>query len=181
MNIGRDLVLISKVAYSSVQDKKKKVAAEKNKLESTVVKPSKGINDKLAEINTSSISNPTKLSQILKRPNVSYQDMLKIDDTLKPLAYYEKVQLEIDIKYEGYIKRELMNVKKLEKIDSIKIPEGFNYSSINGLSNEIREKLERFRPYSLGQAARISGVTPAAISLLMVKLHNSNRNVFQSQ
>ena len=108
---------------------------------------------------------------MLKRPHVSYEDMLKINSDLKPLNYYEKVQLEIDIKYDGYIKREIMNVKKLERIDSIKIPDGFDYTSINGLSNEIKEKLEHFRPYSLGQAARISGVTPTAVTLLMVKLH----------
>ena len=171
MDIGRDLELVSKEAYQFMRDKKKKVAAEKSKLETTVVKPSKRMNDSLTKINTSHIFNPTKLSQILKRPHVSYEDMLKIDNALEPLTYYEKVQLEIDIKYDGYIKRELTNVKKLEKIDNIKIPEKFDYSSIKGLSNEVREKLESFRPYSLGQAARISGVTPVAISLLMVKLH----------
>ena len=171
MEIGRNLGLVSKEAYLAMKDKEKKVVSIKNKLESIVVKPSKRINDILATINTSPLSNPTRLSQILKRPEVSYEDMLQIDNTLEPLTYYEKLQLEIDIKYEGYIKRELMNVKKLEKIDSIKIPGDFSYLLIKGLSNEIKEKLERFRPYSLGQAARISGVTPAAISLLMVKLH----------
>jgi tRNA uridine 5-carboxymethylaminomethyl modification enzyme len=171
MEIGRSLGLVPKEAYLAMKDKERKVVSEKNKLESVVVRPSKRINDILATIDTSPMSNPTRLSQILKRPEVSYEDMLQIDNTLEPLAYYEKVQLEIDIKYDGYIKRELADVKKLEKIDSIKIPEDFSYSSIRGLSNEIREKLERFKPYSLGQAARISGVTPAAISLLMVKLH----------
>lgn len=149
MNIGKSLGLISEKTYLSMQSKKKKVTAEKRKLEST------------------------KLDRILKRPHVFYEDMLKMDSTLKPLAYYEKVQLEIDIKYEGYIKRELANIKKLEKIDAIKIPDSFDYSSVSGISNEIKEKLEHFRPYSLGQAARISGVTPAALSLLMVKLRAS--------
>ena len=148
MDIGRDLGLISKETHSFMKNKKKNVAAAKHQLESA------------------------KLGQMLKRPHISYEDMLKIDGRLKPLEYYEKVQLEIDIKYDGYIKRELTNIKKLEKIDAVKIPDGFDYSSVNGLSNEIKEKLIRFRPYSLGQAARISGVTPVAISLLMVKLHS---------
>jgi tRNA uridine 5-carboxymethylaminomethyl modification enzyme len=77
------------------------------------------------------------------------------------------------MKYSGYIKRELASVEKFGKVDRIKIPAQFDYSSINGLSNEIKEKLEKTRPYSLGQASRISGITPAAISLLMVKLHSN--------
>ncbi len=148
MDIGRKLGLVSKKAHSYMKEKKKNVMSERRKLESA------------------------KLGQILKRPHVSYEDMLRVDKALKPLTYYEKVQLEIDIKYEGYIKRELINIKKLEKVDLIKIPPGFDYSSVNGLSNEIKEKLEYFKPYSLGQAARISGVTPAAVSLLMVRLHS---------
>jgi tRNA uridine 5-carboxymethylaminomethyl modification enzyme len=171
MRIGKDLGLVSKESYLCMMEKQRKVEAEKSKLESTVVRPSERINDSLSKIKASPISNPTKLSQILRRSNVSYEDLLGLNEKLNPLAYYEKVQLEIDIKYEGYIKRELANVKKLEKIDAVKIPDNFSYSSVNGLSNEIKEKLEHFRPYSLGQAARISGVTPVAISLLMVKLH----------
>lgn len=148
MDTGRNLGLISKETHSYMKEKQENIASEKRKLKSA------------------------KLAQMLKRPHVSYEDMLKVNSALRPLTYYEKVQLEIDIKYEGYIKRELMSVKKLEKIDSIKIPQGFDYTLINGLSNEIKEKLEHFRPYSLGQAARISGVTPVAITLLMVKLHS---------
>jgi len=146
METGRNIGLVSKKAFSSMMDKKKRVESEKAKLDS-------------------------RLIRIFKRPKVSYEDMLKIDGKLKPLDYYEKVQLEVDIKYEGYVRRELVNIKKFERIDSIKIPPAFDYSSVNGLSNEIREKLEQFKPYSLGQAARISGVTPVAISLLIVRLH----------
>ncbi len=146
MGIGREIGLVSKDAFSSMMDKKKRIEAEKAKL-------------------------CPRLIRIFKQPKISYEDMLKIDRGLDPLDYYEKVQLEVDVKYEGYVKRELANIQKLERSDSVKIPVGFDYSSINGLSNEIREKLERLRPYSLGQAARISGVTPAAVSLLMVRLH----------
>lgn len=170
MGRARKLGLVSKRAYDSMREKKKKVNAGIKKLESAVVKPSPRVNENLAEIRTAPITTSTSLSQLLKRPHISYDDVLKIDKTLGPLEYYEKVQLEIDIKYDGYIRRELVNIKKLEKIDAVKIPSGFDYSSVNGLSNEIKEKLEYFKPYSLGQAARISGVTPAALSLLMVRL-----------
>ncbi|MFH0839557.1 MAG: tRNA uridine-5-carboxymethylaminomethyl(34) synthesis enzyme MnmG [Candidatus Omnitrophota bacterium] len=112
-----------------------------------------------------------KLDRILKQSHVGYDDILKTNRMLPRLSYYEKVQVEVDMKYGAYIKRELASVKKFDKIDHVKIPEKFDYASVRGLSNEIREKLESVRPYSLGQASRISGVTPAALSLLMVRLH----------
>ncbi|MBL7071031.1 MAG: tRNA uridine-5-carboxymethylaminomethyl(34) synthesis enzyme MnmG [Candidatus Omnitrophica bacterium] len=170
MGIGQDVGLVSKSRLSFMKNKIKKVESEKAKLDSIIVKPSKRVNDSLKRLNSAPISNPARLNQILKRPGVSYKDVLKMGK-LKCLDYYEKVQVEVDIKYEGYVRRELMNIKKLERIDSMKIPGGFDYSSVNGLSNEIREKLKHFKPHSLGQAARISGITPAAVSLLMVKLH----------
>jgi len=172
MEIGKQLGLVSEKSYAAMQRKKRRVASEKRKLEATTVKPSSGKRGKIIKSRISILA-PTKLSRILKRPHVSYDDVVKLGSSLKPLNYYEKVLLEIDIKYEGYIKRELANVRKLEKIDAIKIPAGFDYSSVPGISNEIKEKLQRLKPYSLGQAARISGVTPAAVSLLMVRLHSS--------
>ncbi|MDD5680629.1 MAG: tRNA uridine-5-carboxymethylaminomethyl(34) synthesis enzyme MnmG [Candidatus Omnitrophica bacterium] len=147
MGIGRRLGLVKEEAYSAMKEKMRKVAEAEKILDST------------------------KLGRILKRSHVSYNDILAMDKTLPVLSYYEKVQVEIDMKYDGYIRRELANVQKFEKIDRIKIPEKFDYSSVKGLSNEIKEKLERTRPYSLGQASRISGVTPVAISLLMVRMH----------
>ena len=170
MGIGKELGLVTMKSFSSMRQKIKNVISERKKLDSIVVKPLGRVNAVLKKSKATTITDPTKLNKVLKRPNVSYEDVRKIDSSLKPLSYYEKVQLEVDVKYDGYIKRELANVKKLDKIDSIKIPEGLDYSSINGLSNEIREKLEGIRPYSLGQAARVSGVTPTAISLIMVKL-----------
>ncbi|MBN1871097.1 MAG: tRNA uridine-5-carboxymethylaminomethyl(34) synthesis enzyme MnmG [Candidatus Omnitrophica bacterium] len=170
MGIGKKLGLVSAKSFSSVLKKTKNVLREKKKLDSIVIKPSKRVNSLLLRAKTRPLSEPVKLVQILKRPHISYEDISTIEASLKPLSYYEKVQLEVDVKYDGYIKRESANIKKLDKIDSIKIPAGVDYSSITGLSNEIREKLERIRPYSLGQAARISGVTPTAVSLIMVNL-----------
>jgi tRNA uridine 5-carboxymethylaminomethyl modification enzyme len=147
MGIGRELGLVKKEEYSAMKEKVSNVAeAEK-------------------------ILNSTKLSRILKHSHIYYSDILEMDKTVPKLSYYEKVQVEVDMKYGGYIKREAANVQKFEKINRMKIPAKFNYSSVIGLSNEIKEKLTKAKPYSLGQASRISGVTPAAVSLLMVKLH----------
>ena len=118
------------------------------------------------------IESSPNLRKLLKRPEITFLDIKEKAGFKDNITYYEKTQAEIAIKYEGYIKRELSRINQFRKIEKINIPEGFNYSGINGLSNEIKEKLTQFKPGSLGQAARISGVTPVAISLLMVKLHS---------
>ena len=111
-----------------------------------------------------------KLIQTLKRSEVSYEDIAAGDSDIEGLTYYEKVLLEVDVKYAGYIERELARVKKFEDLEKIRIPEGFDYTRVEGLSTEIKEKLSSAAPESLGQVSRISGVTPAAVSILMVKL-----------
>ncbi len=147
MDTGKKLGLVNEAAYSAVKEKARKVLEAEKMLESA------------------------KLSRILKRSHVGYDDIVEMNSAMPPLSYYEKVQVEVDMKYGGYIRRELANVERLGKIDYVKIPKEFDYAAVKGLSNEIKEKLEKTKPYSLGQASRISGVTPAAISLLMVRLH----------
>jgi len=147
METGKKLGLVDKKAYRAMKEKTRNVTAAEKMLDAV------------------------KLSRVLKQSHVGYNDVLKMDKRLPPLSYYEKVQVEVDMKYSGYIKREIAIVRKFGRLDHIKISEGFDYSSVRGLSNEIKEKLEKMRPYSLGQASRISGVTPVAISLLMVRLH----------
>jgi len=110
------------------------------------------------------------LAKLLKRPGIAFKDIMEMAGWKDNFSYHVITQLEVDIKYEGYIKRELSYVNKFKKIERVHIPEEFDYSGIHGLWNEIKEKLSIFKPKSLGQASRISGVTPVAISLLMVKL-----------
>ena len=111
-----------------------------------------------------------KLLGKLKRPEVSYEDLAAENRDIEGLSYYEKVQLEVDVKYAGYIEREISKVQKFENLEKIRISKDFDYFGTEGLSTEIKEKLSSIRPISLGQASRISGVTPVAISILMVKL-----------
>ena len=111
------------------------------------------------------------LGQFLKRPEISYDDLRGIYDAFpRDITYYEKVGVEVALKYAGYIERELSRIGKFGNLEKIRIPDGFSYQDIPGLSNEIKEKLSLLKPLNLGQASRISGVTPAAISILMVKL-----------
>ncbi|MBN1353456.1 MAG: tRNA uridine-5-carboxymethylaminomethyl(34) synthesis enzyme MnmG [Candidatus Omnitrophica bacterium] len=117
------------------------------------------------------IKSSPSLAKLLKQPGITLEEVTKKAGWNGTLTYTERTQIEVDIKYEGYIKRELSHINKFKKIEKIRIPEHFDYSNIPGLSREITEKLSRFRPRSLGQASRISGVTPTAITLLMVKLH----------
>jgi len=146
--IGHKLGLVSNDKLALVDKKEKKISEIKKKLKK-----------------------PGGYSRLLKRPEVTFDDIIKKAKWTDNFSYYEKIGIEVAIKYEGYIRRDASLMKKFKKIERINIPEDFDYPGVSGLSTEIQEKLSRFKPRSLGQASRISGVTPAAISLLMVKLH----------
>jgi len=151
---GHELGLITAEQIEQIKRKKEKEKEEKEYLGSVKVPEAGNIT----------------LSQMLKRPHVSYEDVMRLAGRAPELDYYGKVQLEVDIKYAGYIERELARIERFKGLEDMTIPEDFEYSRLNGLSNEVKEKLTRLRPRSLGQASRISGVTPAAVSILMVKL-----------
>ena len=148
---GHTLGLVSGDALGRMERKKEKV-------------------EKAEKYLSSSKEGGTPLVQLLKRPGVSYDDIARGRKELEGLSYYEKVQVEVDVKYAGYVERELARIAKFSDLEKMRIPEVFDYAALSGLSNEIKEKLTRVRPRSLGQASRISGVTPAAISILMIRL-----------
>lgn len=129
------------------------------------------INGLLQELGTAAIDQKYKASQLLLRPQISLKDLEKIDSLKQFLSNYtedEKLQAEISIKYESYIEKEVETVAKMSKLENIRIPNTYNYKNISSLSNEAREKLTKIQPETLGQASRISGVSPADISVLMV-------------
>jgi len=146
--IGHGLGLLSDEKLALVEKKEKKIEEIKKKLKAAGA-----------------------FSRLLKRPEVSFDDVIRMAKWEDNFSYYEKTGVEVAVKYAGYIKREASLMNKFRKIERVNIPENFDYLKVPGLSAEIREKLSLFRPRSLGQASRISGVTPVAISLLMVKLH----------
>jgi tRNA uridine 5-carboxymethylaminomethyl modification enzyme len=170
--IGYKAGLVSKKDYLAVEKKQKAIVQGISLLKNTRIKPGAKINFILAGLNSSVISQPVALACLLRRPQISLEIILRLAHIKIPdLA---KQEIEIEVKYEGFIKRQLAQVAKFKNLEKIKLPADMDYSGINGLSREIKEKLKKFKPLNLGQASRISGVTPAAISLLMVYLRKIN-------
>ena len=173
--IGYDVGLISEERYQKFLDKKENVKKEIERLKNTNVKPSEEVNKILEENNSSKIVTGVKLYDLLKRAELSYDIFEKIDKNRPILNKQEKEQVEIQIKYEGYIKLQLAQVEKFKKLEEKKLPEDIDYESMKGISLEARQKLNKMKPISIGQASRISGVSPADISVLLIYLEQYNK------
>jgi tRNA uridine 5-carboxymethylaminomethyl modification enzyme len=170
MERGNELGLIDDETLMVMKERHREISAEVHRIKNSVITPSKTVNDYLVKVGSSPIKNAANLGQILKRPEVSYPDITALDGQHKEIDEGIAHQVEIEIKYEGYIQRQLKDVERFKNNEKIRIPPGFDYTNAHGLSNELREKLSAIRPISLGQASRISGITPAAISILMIYL-----------
>lgn len=168
--VGWKAGLISKQRYQEIEEKKRAISSEMKKLESIKIFPLPQVNQKLEELHSSPIKSPTTLKEILRRPEIQYQDLRLFSPSFGEVKDGISRQVEIEVKYEGYIKRQNLDVERFRKMENLTIPPDFDFNSIPGLSTEVKEKLSRIRPTSLGQASRISGVTPAALSLLMIWL-----------
>ena len=170
MERGNELGLIDDETLMVMKERQTEISAEIHRIKNSVITPSRTVNDYLVKVGSSPIKNATALDKILKRPEVSYQDIAALDGQHKEIDEGIAHQAEIEIKYEGYIQRQLKDVERFKNNEKIRIPPGFDYTKVHGLSNELREKLSAIRPISLGQASRISGITPAAISIIMIYL-----------
>lgn len=172
--IGFNAGLISKEECTRIEEKKTAIKKGINFLKAHRLKPSKEVNEWLAKRGIAAIKKSFTLEEILKRPTVSLEDFKEIDQIEFDMPEIALKQVEIEVKYSGFIQRQLKEVEKFRNLEKIRLPLDLDYTQINGLSREIKEKLSRFKPLSLGQATRISGVTPAAISILMVYLKKLN-------
>jgi tRNA uridine 5-carboxymethylaminomethyl modification enzyme len=172
MGLGyKKLGLISRAQYEKMLSKKGNIQKAIKKLNEIKLYPNAKINDKLKKLKITTINNVTSLADLLKRPGIDFNMLEKIDKGGKiPLSDSEKQGVEIEVKYKGFIGRQLKEIEKFKKIEYIKIPDGFEFKKVPGLSKEIVEKLSLIKPVNLGQASRISGVTPVAISILMIYL-----------
>jgi tRNA uridine 5-carboxymethylaminomethyl modification enzyme len=170
MERGNELGLIDDETLMVMKERQTEISAEIHRIKNSVITRSRTVNDYLVKVGSSPIKNATTLDKILKRPEVSYQDIAALDGQHKEIDEGIAHQAEIEIKYEGYIQRQLKDVERFKNNEKIRIPPGFDYTKVHGLSNELREKLSSIRPISLGQASRISGITPAAISIIMIYL-----------
>ena len=173
--LGHDIGLISDERYNKFLDKKVKIEKEIERLKTTVVKPTDEVNKLLESLGSSKITTGVKLSELLKRSELNYENLTSIDiDRLKLLdSIYEEAQIEI--KYEGYIKMQLEQIDEFKKLENKKLSEEIDYEQIKGLSLEARQKLNKQKPLSVGQASRISGVSPADISVLLIFLSQNKQ------
>lgn len=168
--IGYRVGLISEKRYNEFKNKKEMIEEEINRLKKTTIKPTDEVNQLLRKFNSSSIDTGVKLGDLLKRTEITYEILQPIDIERGDLPNEVKEEVEIQIKYEGYIKLQEEQVEKFKKLENKVIPEKIRYDEIKGLRLEARQKLDKVKPISVGQASRISGVSPADISVLLVYL-----------
>jgi tRNA uridine 5-carboxymethylaminomethyl modification enzyme len=172
---GHEVGLVSDDVFALYKEKQASVEQEITRLRKIWVKPGQEVNDLLLGKGTAALSAEASLDQLLKRPELGYEEIEKISPPPAPLAAAAAEQVEIQVKYEGYIQRQLEQVERFASLEQKEVPADLDYDAITGLGAEVKQKLKQVRPVSLGQASRISGVTPAAISLLMVALEKRKR------
>lgn len=176
--LGYSMGLIDEDCYQKFLLKMGQVAAEKERISKVSVSPSPELNELLVSRGTSEVSTGTRLLELLKRPQLSYEDLAPFDPERPALPDAVQEQVEIQIKYEGYIKKQFAEVEEMRKLEKQKLPSNLPFDQIDGLRLEAREKLSRVQPENVGQASRISGVNPADISALLIWLaaHKEERN-----
>jgi tRNA uridine 5-carboxymethylaminomethyl modification enzyme len=168
---GRRLGLVDDVRWQHFQEKQEAIQREQERLKSTWVNPRLLPQAEAERVLGQAIEREYSLFDLLRRPNVSYASLMSLPGAGEPVADAQVAeQVEIQAKYQGYITRQEEEIARHQHQDTLRLPEDLDYHSLRGLSVEVRQKLDRQRPETLGQAARISGVTPAAISVLLVHL-----------
>jgi tRNA uridine 5-carboxymethylaminomethyl modification enzyme len=174
---GFRLGLHSRETFDRLKEKRRLIAEEIERLGRTRVRASVRVNRVLEGCNSAPIEASTSLNRLLRRPEISYVDTQALEGQPSRLPPDVQRQVEIQCKYEGYLQRQEAEVKRFKHLEKMDIPEGFDYGEVPGLSNEVRQKLSEIQPLSLGQASRIPGITPAALSILMVflKRHKQKR------
>ena len=172
---GYKVGLISEERFNKFKQKKEEIAKEINRLKETIIKPTEKVNNFLVNHGTTKIETGTKLSELIKRTELTYKDLEEIDEERnKNLSKDVIKEVEIQLKYEGYIKMQESQVAKFKKLEQKELKEDIDYQKISGLSLEARQKLNKQKPLSVGQASRISGVSPADISVLLIYLSQHN-------
>ena len=173
--IGSQLGLVDDEAYQRFQTKRELIKEELARLSQTIVKPTPDTLARLEEAGITQFDKPTSLMDLLKRPEIGYRQIKQLSPPPRELPGAVEEQSEIQIKYEGYIRRQVVQIGQFKKLENFRIPDDFDYENARGLKTEAQEKLAKIRPTSVGQASRIPGVTPADISILMVLIHQKNR------
>jgi len=168
--LGYKLGLTDKKRWGRIKEKREKIKQELKRIKEVKVKAKPKVNFLLRKWQTAGINKSITLEELLKRPQVNYDKLKKLDSRARKINKEISAQVELETKYAGYIERQRRDIQRMQKVERIRIPQELDYEKISGLSREIKEKLAKARPLNLGQALRISGITPAAISILMVYL-----------
>lgn len=170
--IGHEIGLISEERWQHYLHKQELIEQERKRIEKLTFGPSKELNEMLESRGTAPMETGARASDLIRRPQVSYKDLEPFDTERPQLPDEVTEQVEIQIKYEGYIQKQLIQVEQMRRLETRKIPEDINYEEVRGLRLEAIEKLQRIRPHSIGQASRISGVSPADISVLLIYMES---------
>ncbi len=170
MPIGHSLGLVDDQAMRRLREKQRAIEETLKRLEEVRLRPTASVNEKLLQLGTSPIKTPTSLKELLRRPEVDLRSLVPFDPHLEDLPQDVQEEVEFRVKYEGYVKRQEEQIARLRRLEEERIPEDLDFYAIAGLSNEVKEKLSRIKPKTLGQASRIPGVTPAALALLEIHL-----------
>lgn len=172
---GYELGLISQERYQKVLEKEQLIAKEIERIEHVNIGANNLVQKILEQHKSTPLKNGTTLAELVRRPELSYEDLAEIDSERPDLSYDVIEQVNIQVKYDGYIKRQLKQVKEFKKLENKKLPQNFDYAQIKSLRIEAKQKLNLYQPINVGQASRISGVSPADISVLLVYLEQKNR------
>lgn len=174
---GYEIGLVSKERYELTLEKTKKINSELKRLKEVKVTPTDKTNDFLASLGSSPIKLPTSLYDLIRRPEIKYENISDLDEARPNLLREIRLQVETQIKYEGYIEKQMRQIQQFKKLENRKLGHILDYSEVKGLSNEALQKLNRIMPDSLGQASRISGVSPPDINVLLIYLEQKRRGV----
>jgi tRNA uridine 5-carboxymethylaminomethyl modification enzyme len=169
--------LVTQMDFDQFLNKREQISAEQERIKATRLSLNDNQQSILAGHGVVDVQKGITLEQLLKRPEITYSELSELDDVSRETSAVVRDQVEIQLKYKGYIDRQLEQIERAAKFEKTKLPKDFDYSIINGLTSEVREKLIRFQPDTLGQASRIPGMTPAAISVISIALRAGLRKV----
>jgi tRNA uridine 5-carboxymethylaminomethyl modification enzyme len=167
---GYEVGLVREKDYQAFNEKKLAIERILSRLSQIRINPTMEKNQILQQLGSGGLKKDVSLQELLRRPEIYFEHLSVFDQDLRSVPEEVREQVEIQVKYDGYIKRQMEQIERFQKLEEVDFPSDFDFGAVAGLSTEVMEKLKKIRPHSLGQASRISGITPAAISILMVNL-----------
>ena len=173
---GYEIGLVSEDRYQKMKEKRRAIDDEIARLKNVILTPKEEVNEKLINLGSTPLKNALSLYDLIKRPELDYEKLKDFDLNRPNLPKFQQIQAQTEIKYEGYIKKQMADIDKFKKLEAKELDKNIDYTQIAGLKKESAEKLNEIQPESLGQASRISGVSPADINVLLIRLKTGELN-----